>query len=198
MYFRNYRLSKNWLDHSLKSTVSERRSKVNMLKSPKHLSNLHQSTFIIFFYDYEEKWFAKHFLYWCLKSYGCLLTHGLPITFILFEIVRISRSLFKWNYLKNQKKFLSVLFCLWNLHLIWTFSKKRWSSQLMYFRNYRLSKTWIDHSLKRASSEHPSTINMLKGPKHLKNIHESTFIRFSHHFEGKWFGKYLPYLSFKT
>ena len=32
------------------------------------------------------------------------------------------------KYLKNQINFLSVLFSLWNLHLIWTFSKKRWSS----------------------------------------------------------------------
>ena len=37
----------------------------------------------------------------------------------------------------------------------------------MYFRNFRLSKTCIDHSLKSAASEHPLTVNMLKGPKNL-------------------------------
>ena len=37
----------------------------------------------------------------------------------------------------------------------------------MLFRNYRLSNTWLDHSLKSAVSEHPSTVNMLKDPKYL-------------------------------
>ena len=37
----------------------------------------------------------------------------------------------------------------------------------MYFRNYRLSKTWLNPFLKRAISDHASTVNMLKGPKHL-------------------------------
>ena len=84
--------------------------------------------FIISFHHSENKWFGKHFLYWSLKWYGCSLTHGLPITSILFRIVRISRSLFKWNYPKNQKNFLAVLFSLWNLHLFLTVSDKRRSS----------------------------------------------------------------------
>ena len=48
----------------------------------------------------------------------------------------------------------------------------------MYFQNYRLSKTWLDHSVKSAVPEHPSTVNMLKVPKHLRNLDESTFILF--------------------
>ena len=36
MYFRNYRLRKRWLDKSLKS---------NMVKGPKHCSNVNHSTF---------------------------------------------------------------------------------------------------------------------------------------------------------
>ena len=55
----------------------------------------------------------------------------------------------------------------------------------MYFQNYRLSKTWLDHSLKGAVSEHPSTVNMLKGPKHLRNLQESIFIIFSITLKGK-------------
>ena len=61
----------------------------------------------------------------------------------------------------------------------------------MYFRNYRLSKTRLDDSLKSAVSELPSTVNMLKGPKQLSNLHESTFIRFFDHSQEKWFRKYL-------
>ena len=46
---------------------------------------------------------------------GFSLTHGLPITSILFRIVRIRRSLLKSSYLKNKKHFLGFLFHLWNL-----------------------------------------------------------------------------------
>ena len=37
----------------------------------------------------------------------------------------------------------------------------------MYFLNYRLSKTWLDHSPGGALSEHPLRVIILKGPKHL-------------------------------
>ena len=50
MYFRNYTLWKNWLEYSLKSSVSEHALAVKMWKRPKYLPNLHESTFIMFFY----------------------------------------------------------------------------------------------------------------------------------------------------
>ena len=55
-----------------------------------------------------------------------MLTHGLPSTSILFQIVRISRSLFESSYLKNKKHFLGFLFHLWNLQQIFNiFDKKK-------------------------------------------------------------------------
>ena len=48
----------------------------------------------------------------------------------------------------------------------------------MYFRNYRLWKTWLDHSPKSAVSEHALTVNMWKRPKYLRKLHKSTFIMF--------------------
>ena len=39
MYFRNYGLSKTWLDQSLKSPVSDYPTKSNMANAPKHCSN---------------------------------------------------------------------------------------------------------------------------------------------------------------
>ena len=39
MYFQNYRVSKTWLENSLKSTISELLLRVNMLKGPTHLEN---------------------------------------------------------------------------------------------------------------------------------------------------------------
>ena len=56
----------------------------------------------------------------------------------------------------------------------------------MYFRNYRLLKTCLNHFLKSALSEHPSMVNMLKGLKHLWNLHESTFIITFYHSEGNY------------
>ena len=57
----------------------------------------------------------------------------------------------------------------------------------------QIVKTFLDDSLKSAVLEHPLAVNMLKGHKHLWNLHESTFIIFLYHSETKWFEKYLPY-----
>ena len=54
-----------------------------------------------------------------------MLRHGLPITSILFRIVRICRSLFKSSYLKNKRHFLAFLFHWWNLHQILNIFKKK-------------------------------------------------------------------------
>ena len=54
--------------------------------------------------------FGKYRPYCYVKSYRCLLTHWLPMTIILFKIVRISHFWFKCNYLKNEKIFGNFLF----------------------------------------------------------------------------------------
>ena len=43
---------------------------------------------------------------------------------ILLEIVRISNSTFKYNYLKKEKLFVNFLFHFWNLHQILNILKK--------------------------------------------------------------------------
>ena len=47
MYFGNYGLPKGWLDQCLKSLFSEDPSKSNMVKTPKHCSNLKDRPFTI-------------------------------------------------------------------------------------------------------------------------------------------------------
>ena len=49
----------------------------------------------------------------------------MPITSILFQIVRICRSTFKSSYLKNKKDSMSFLFHLWILHQILNIFKKK-------------------------------------------------------------------------
>ena len=66
----------------------------------------------------------KNLPYWNLKSLWTLLTHWLPMTSILFEIVKICSSLSKCNYLRNKKVFLIFFLHLWNLHQIWNIFQK--------------------------------------------------------------------------
>ena len=68
----------------------------------------------------------------------------------------------------------------------------------MYFRNYRLSKIWLVHSLKSAVLEHPSAVIMLKGPKHLWNLHESTFYHLFPSLWGEMIRKIFPLLKFEN
>ena len=128
-------MSQSWLDHSLKSAVSEHPSTGKKLKVPKLFWYLHESTFIIFFHHSEEKWFGKYLLCLILKASWCFLTHGLPITSIPFRIVRIWSFQFKSNYLKNKKQFLSFIFHLWKLHEILNIFKKKKIVIANVFRN---------------------------------------------------------------
>ena len=48
----------------------------------------------------------------------------------------------------------------------------------MYVPKYRLWEKWLNKCLKSPFSEHPSTVNMLKGPKHVLNLPESTLSDF--------------------
>ena len=116
--FSKLKTVKTWVDQSVKSVVSEHRLAVNILKGSKHLWNLRESVFIIFFDHSERKWLGKYLPYWTLKSWRCLLTHWLPMRSIPLGILGICRSLFKCKYLKNEKLFLNLLFHWWNLHQI--------------------------------------------------------------------------------
>ena len=125
-----------------------------------------------------------------MKPWNTLLTDRLPMRRILFIIVRMCRSQFKYNHLKNRKCFLNVLLHFWNLHQILNILKKKRSSELLCFQSYRLRNTSLDQCLKSAFPEHLLKVNMLKGPKHLWNLH-GRFIVFFHHSSGNWLAKCL-------
>ena len=61
----------------------------------------------------------------------------------------------------------------------------------MYFRNYRLPKTWLDQCLKSPVSEHRSKSNMLNAPKHCPNLKDTPFTIFINHCEGNCLTKSL-------
>ena len=90
------------------------------------------------------------------------------LTIIFFLVETIQCKQFRCIYLKNKKHFLNSFVHFWNryiyrknkklflrffvhfsnLHQILNIFKKRLPSQLMYFRNYRPRKTWLDKCLK--------------------------------------------------
>ena len=116
MYFWNYRLSKTCLNHSLEIRCFRTSFDSQRVNGAKQLWNAHESTFIIFFDDSEGKWFKKYLPYWTFKSWGCMLTHWLPMRTIPLGIVGICSSILKCNYLQNKTPFMNFLFHLWNLH----------------------------------------------------------------------------------
>ena len=62
--------------------------------------------------------------------------------------------------------------------------KKRWPSQLIYFRNYGLGKLGLDKCLKSPVSGHPSKSSMVNEPSHCGNLNHSTFSIFIDQCEG--------------
>ena len=63
--------------------------------------------------------------------------------------------------------------------------KKRWTSEVISFLNYKLDKAGLLKCLKSPVSEHLLTVNMLKDPKHCINLHDSIFVIFFDHSERK-------------
>ena len=55
----------------------------------------------------------------------CLLKDWLPMASILFKIVGVCNSQFKWYYVENEKLFLNFLLNFWNLHQILNILKER-------------------------------------------------------------------------
>ena len=61
----------------------------------------------------------------------------------------------------------------------------------MNFQIYRLQKAWLDRCLLMPISEHPLTVKTVKGPKHSKNMDNSTFLIFVYPYKENLVRKYL-------
>ena len=125
--FKKIMSPKTWLLKCLKGSVWEHPSAVNVLTSLNHCWNVHEITFIILINQSVMNWVGKSLSYSDLKYQDCLLTHWLPITNILVNTERISRSQCKCNYLRNQMFFLQTLLHFWNLHKFLTILKDKMS-----------------------------------------------------------------------
>ena len=111
MNFWAYVLRKAWLDKFLKNPLSEDTSTNNMINGPKPCSNLDDSNFTIFIDPCGRNSGLKSLSEWYARSWDCLLTHSLPIVFILFLTEAISCNISRCNYLRNENYFLTF-FCI--------------------------------------------------------------------------------------
>ena len=129
---------------------------------------------------------------------GFLLTHGLPITSILFWIVRTCSSRFKSSYLENKKHFLDFLLHLWHIHQIWNVFKKKKVVTAIVFSKLTtvqglVTPLTIQRRLKTSfDSQHVKRFQTLS-----KSSWEQ-FTIFLHHCEEKYIGKHLPDWSLES
>ena len=101
---------------------------------------------------------------------------------------------FQMQLSQKRKTFSTFFFffCIFAIQIqFWTFSKKRWPSELMCSWTSGLRKTWLDKCLKSPVSEDPLRSNMINAPGHSWNLIESTFTIFSNHCEDNSVGKSL-------
>ena len=91
---------------------------------------------------------------------------------------------------RKPKNFSEVFFSIFKIYIKFAkFSKKRWPSSLMYFRNYELRKAWLDNCLKSPLSQDPSTGNMVNRTKHCWNLSDKNFTIFFDNCESNWVWK---------
>ena len=103
MYFQNYRLSKNWLDHSPKRGVSEHSSTVNLLNGLLALAKSAWENLCHIFPSLSEEIVPKIspiLKFEILRVFVKTLT-----TKTLFRIVIVCSLLFSCNYLKRENFF---------------------------------------------------------------------------------------------
>ena len=125
MYIWTYGLGKRWLEKCLESPFSENHSTGNMVNGLKHCWKLKDSTFTIFIDScaWNSGW--ERVSKWYSKSQNFLLALWLLITSILFLIEIIYSSIFRRNYLRNEKYLLNFFLLSVNLDSILKTCKKK-------------------------------------------------------------------------
>ena len=89
MTLRAFVFPKLLLDKCLECPVSDNHSTSNMVNVPKHCSNLHDSSFIMFIDHCQFNWVGKSFSFSHAEPWDCSLTHCLLMRSILFLIETI-------------------------------------------------------------------------------------------------------------
>ena len=119
-----------------------------------------------------------------MKSYGCLLTHCLPMTNIAFNIARIWHSQFKWNSLNNEKLFLNFVFHFCNLNQILNLLNKRTIVIANVFPKLHTVKILVRPLSKKRHFRARFDIQHVKATKILAKSPWEHFSMFFHHSHG--------------
>ena len=127
----------------------------------------------------------------------CFVTHGQPISSILFWIVRICRSVIKCSYLKNEKLFPSFLFHLWNLHQILNILKE---TKILIANVFLKLHTAKDFFWSLSKKRHFRTSFASQHVKGSQRLAKSAWEHFYHIFPSLWreiIRKISPLLKFE-
>ena len=98
-----------------------------------------------------------------MKSYDPLLAHWLPVTSIFLVILRLSCNQFGCYYLENKKNFSQFSAPFLKSTSNFRLFEKKTTLIAHVFRKLQNAKDFVRPMSKKSSSEHPSTVNMLKG-----------------------------------
>ena len=97
---------------------------------------------------------------------------------ILFKVVRIYNSHFKWYNLKKENLFLKFLFHFWISHQILNILKEKMIAIANVFPKLQTVKILVrPHSKKRCFRTHFDSEHV-RASQTLENLHESAFIMF--------------------
>ena len=92
---------------------------------------------------------------------------------------------------KNPRSFIKFLLHLWILQSEFKYFEKKVTLIAGVIPKSQTVEAVVNKCLKSPVSEHPVTVNMLMGPKHMWNLHDSTVIIIFHPYEPKLLGKCL-------
>ena len=164
-----------------------------MLEGPKHLWNLHESTFIKLCCISEGDWLRKPLvllIFEFLRLYVKTLTAG--DKYSLCDIWNL-QDLIQMQLSKKVKTFFEIF-----SRFLKTISRFRHFEKKDGSRSLSISKIWDRHRhfytkcLNKSASEHLWKVNISERRKHLWNLHYTTFTMFFFlDCDCKWPEKYL-------
>ena len=178
-----------WLGKCLKSPVSEETSTSSMVKVPNLVEICITAPLSYLLISLKKLSWTKPLLVIC-KILGLFVeTFTGNDKYSVLNRKKLTQPI--QMHLSHKQNLSCQFFCyIFEMQSeFWTFCKKRWPSQLMYFWNLGLQKTWLGKCWKSSVSKDPSTSNMVSGSKQCSNLHGSIFITFFNHCEENWVRK---------